>query len=359
MAELSNSELRQGPQKVGFVLIPRFNMMTLTTIVEPMRIANYLSTGPRYEWAYCSFNDAVITASNGMEIACRTDIPEQADFDIIFIIGSWGCEREIHPRLVNWVRRQVRTGKKVCACELGVYALARAGVMSGRQATTHWSCMAGFAEQFPNVDLREQLYTIDRTIMTCAGGAIGMDLMLYLIAEEHGEHLASEVADQIMHHPIRKADAVQRNTLGSAMANIHPHVEAAIKLIEENIAEPRSIPEIAARIGLSQRQLERYFKRHMGCSIVQFSQLLRLQYARVLLTSTRMSIREVSVASGFNSMSHFSHAFVRSFGRKPSQYRQAWPDREDAPSWPGTVYSLIEASRLEAQRKQADQRTGV
>jgi AraC family carnitine catabolism transcriptional activator len=78
---------------------------------------------------------------------------------------------------------------------------------------------------------------------------------------------------------------------------------------------------------------------------VQFSQLLRLQYARVLLTSTRLSIREVSAASGFNSMSYFSQTFARCFGKKPSEYRRAWPDQEAAPSWPGSVVRFLEQIR--------------
>ena len=118
--------------------------------------------------------------------------------------------------------------------------------------------------------------------------------------------------------------------------------------MERNIEEPLSVPQIAAQVGISQRQLERLFRRFMGCSAVQFNQLLRLQYARVLLTSTQLSIREVSAACGFNSMSYFSQAFTKCFEKRPSDYRQAWPDNEPAPEWPGTVFSFIEKSRAMA-----------
>ncbi len=337
--------------KIAFVLIPRFNMMTLMTTIEPLRIANYLSPKLLFDWRFFSFDGERTPANNGMEIDCtRPDSSEQ--FDVVFVVGSWGCERYVNPDVVNWIRRQERLGSLVCAFELGVYVLAKAGLLSGRAATTHWSCMAGFAEQFPNVDLREQLFTVDGNIITCAGGTSGIDLMLQLIGTCHNEQLSAEVADQIMHHPTRKGEAAQRHTLGGTSDTIHPDVAAAVKIIEENVSDPLPIPEVALQIGLSQRQLERCFKRHMGCSVVQFSQLMRLQYARVLLTTTRMSIRQVSVASGFNSMSHFSFAFFKCFGKKPSRYRQAWPDNEPAPSWRGTVYSLVEASRLKAKRKE-------
>ena len=235
--------------------------------------------------------------------------------------------------------------------ELGLYALAHAGLLSGCQATTHWSWRPGFAEQFPEVDVSEQLYTIDGKLMTCAGGTAGVDLMLYLVADDHGEQLATEVANQILHYPRRPPEGAQRFVASGLDGDIHPDVRAAMSLLESCIEEPISVPELCQRLGVSQRQLERLFRRSTGCTIVQFSKLLRLQYARVLLTSTRMTIREVSAACGFNSMSYFSLSFQKVFDKKPSEYRQAWPENEPAPSWPGTVYSFIQSSARAQERQ--------
>ena len=114
-------------------------------------------------------------------------------------------------------------------------------------------------------------------------------------------------------------------------------------LIEQNIEEPLSVPEIAATLGVSQRQLERKFKKHIGCTVVQFGLLRRLQNARVLLISTDMSVREIATASGFNTLSHFAYSFGKFFGRRPSEYRVAWPSNEEAPTWPGTLSNFIES----------------
>ena len=331
-------------RQIAFVLIRRFNMMSLTSTIEPMRIANYLAPNSLYGWSFLSLDGREVIASNGMSVGCGGLEPGASNYDMIFIVGSWGAEHYVGTGLINWLRRQERRGIPICGMEMGVYILARAGLLANRLATTHWSCMAGFAEQFPDVLLREQLFTIDRKLMTCAGGSTGIDMMLELITRQHGDHLASEVANQMMHHPIRSAETVQRHTFSAATEQIHPDAEAVIKLIEANFTEPLSVPELALQIGISHRQLDRIFKRHMGCTVVQFSQLLRLQYSRVLLTTTRMSVREISAASGFNSMSYFSHSFVKCFGKKPSEYRKAWPDPEPVPSWPGTVFSLIEAA---------------
>lgn len=336
-----------------FALIPRFNMMCVTTTLEPMRIANYLSPDPLYSWEYRSAAGGNIAASNGMELMTQPLKAPGDAADMVFVCGSWGSEHYNEPTMFNWLRHKARTGSTVVALELGIYAAARAGLLSGRAATTHWSCMPGFAEQFPSVIMREQLYTVDGNVMTCAGGTATIDLVLHLIAASHGEQLASEVSDQIIHHPMRRPETPQRHTMGGSSEDVDPIVRSAIQLIEDNISEPVRIPEIAARLGLSQRQLERLFKRNLGCSAVQFSQLMRLQHARVLLTSTSMSIREVSAASGFNSLSYFSHVFLKCFGKKPSAYRRAWPDQEPAPTWPGTLFSVNRKQDAKGNRSAA------
>ena len=324
-------------------------MMSLTTTIEPARIANYLSPQPLYQWQYISFDETLVTASNGMSIECELiDSKNKSEFDVIFVIGSWECEHYHNNDLFNWLRWQHLNGVVICSFEVGVYILARAKLLSRKLATTHWSVIAGFEEQFPKINVKEQLFTIDKNLMTCSGGTAGIDLMLHLITARHSDQLAAEISDQIIHYPIRPGKSVQRHTHGSATDSIHPYIDSAIKLMEADIVEPLSIPAIATRVGISQRQLERYFKRYLGCSVVQFSQLLRLQYARVLLTSTRLSIREVSVACGFNSMSHFANVFSKNFGKKPSQYRHAWPESEAAPSWPGTVFSLLKESKFKS-----------
>lgn len=347
-----------GPLNVSFVLIPRFNMMTLTTMIEPMRIANYLAPQPLYQWEFRSAAAGNITASNGLPVACSAlDAAGSWTPEIVILCGSWGGETYRDQGLFRWLRRQVRAGRKMVAVEIGVHVLARTGVLDGHRVTTHWSMMAGLAEAFPKIEVCEQLYTIDGNLMTCAGGTAGLDLMLYLVGQQCGEQLAAEIANQVMHHPRRPAEAMQRFAAGGKDDDVHPDVRAAMVLLEARIEEPSPVPRICQELGVSQRKLERLFRRDTGCTIVQFSKLLRLQYARVLLSSTRMSIREVSAACGFNSMSYFSQSFVQTFGKKPSEYRQAWPENESAPSWPGTVYAFIQSER--AKRPASRQRLAV
>jgi transcriptional regulator GlxA family with amidase domain len=336
--------------RMTFVILPRFNMATLITLIEPLRVANYLSPEPLYQWEILSADGPEIPASNGLTITAQPLDDRNRRGEIVFVLASWGAEDYGNRNLLAWTRRQSRDGARLCVVELGCYPLAKAGLLAQGRIATHWSWAPGFQERFPDIALVEQLYTLDAPVLSCAGGMGGVDLMLRLIADRHGEGMAGEVADQILYQPIRPAEAPQRRTLGQGTDQFPPILREAIALIEDTIAEPLPVPEVALRIGLSQRQLERLFHRGLGCSVVQFGTLVRLQHARVLLIATKLSVREIATATGFNSLSHFASAFRKCFDRRPSDYRQGWAPTEATPSWPGTLSAYIETLRQRTTR---------
>ncbi len=324
-----------------FVVVPRFNITTLITMIETMRIANYLAPEPLFSWEIVSFDGANVAASNGMTTTVATDPDALPSADFVFVLGSWGTEHYDNRTLTAWLRKRARAGESICGVELGCYIAARAGLLDRKPTTIHWSWLSGFRESFDRVDVQECLFTIEGKIMSCSGGLAGVDLMLRLIERIHGSGFSGEIADQMLHHPIRNAASPQRSTMGRSTETMLPLVREAMTLIEENIEEPLSVPEIAATLDVSQRQLERQFKKHVGCTVVQFGLLRRLQNARLLLISTDLSVREIATASGFNTLSHFAFSFGKFFGRRPSEYREAWPANEPAPSWPGSLSDFL------------------
>jgi transcriptional regulator GlxA family with amidase domain len=336
--------------RVTFVILPRFNMATLITLIEPLRVANYLAPEPLYQWEILSADGQEIPASNGLTITAQPLDDRNRRAEIIFALASWGAEDYANRDLLAWLRRQSREGARLCAVELGCYPLAKAGLVGTSRLATHWSWAPGFQERFPDIALVEHLYTLDEPVLSCAGGMGGVDMMLRLIADRHGEGMAGEVADQILYQPIRPPEAPQRRTLGQGTDQFSPVLQQAITLIEATIADPLPVPEIADQIGLSQRQLERLFHRGLGCSVVQFGTLVRLQHARVLLIATKLSVREIATATGFNSLSHFASAFRKCFDRRPSDYRQGWAPSEATPSWPGTLTGYLETLQQRTTR---------
>ena len=130
--------------RLFYVLLPRFNMFSLTNLMEPARIANYLSVEDVYHKKYLSFDRPDIMASNGMAVKCEMAPEQIRRNDLIFIVGSWGAEHYTNRKLFSWLRLQARNGVRICAVEMGAYVLARAGLLARRSATTHWSYLAGF-----------------------------------------------------------------------------------------------------------------------------------------------------------------------------------------------------------------------
>ena len=327
---------------IVFIVVPRFNITTLITMIETLRIANYLAPTSKFSWEVASFDGSKITASNGMTATIKTANDNLRSAEFVFILGSWGTEHYRNQKLTAWLRKRARAGERICGVELGSYIVARAGLLDGKLATIHWSWLNGFKENFDRVEVEENLFTLDSKVMTCSGGLAGVDLMLRLIEEINGSSFSGEIADQMLHHPIRSATSPQRSTMGRSTETMRPLLREAMTLIENNIEEPLTVPQIANLLGVSQRQLERQFKKNVGCTVVQFALLKRLQNARLLLISTDMSIRQIATASGFNTMSHFAFSFGKFFGRRPSDYREAWPKEEPAPTWPGSLSDFLD-----------------
>ena len=117
------------PAQVCFALIPRFNMAGLTTTIEPMRVTNYLSSEQRYEWGFFSAEGGEVQASNGMTVKTQRldDAPSKPL--LAFVCGSWGSEHYEHPHLTRWLKRMHRRAVQLAAMELGIYAIARAGLI--------------------------------------------------------------------------------------------------------------------------------------------------------------------------------------------------------------------------------------
>ena len=336
MSEIqSKQEQPATPFRVAFVLLPKFSSLTLSALVEPLRIANYCGGGEFYHWTYVSAEGETVPGCSGYSID-TTALSDDIDaLDAIIVCGGWNAERYESGVLDRWLRYASRQKVIIGAAEMGSYVLARAGLLAGYAATIHWHCRNAFRERYPDTDLRDQLFVIDRNRMTCAGGAACLDMMLHDIKERFGNALAAEVTDQVVFPTPREASHPQRDTVHIDQGAVPKLLKQAIELMEANVERTIRIPEIATALGLSQRKLERLFNRHLGCSAVAFYRRVRLQRARVLLTQTDMSVLDICIASGFASSSYFSKSYAEEFGMRPRDHRLAWPDAQLSPYWPG------------------------
>jgi len=235
-----------------------------------------------------------------------------------------------HKGTQSWLRKMARKGADVGALCTGSQILARAGLLDGYRCTIHWENLASFIEDFPEIEVTPELFEIDRGRFTCAGGTAAIDLMLNVIARQHGHELAAGVADQCMHDRIRDQHDHQRMSLPARLGVRHPKLLSVIDVMEKNLEEPLNRIDLARDAGLSTRQLERLFRKYLNRLPARYYLELRLNKARLLLVQTNMSIIDVALACGFVSASHFSKCYRDFFGRTPRKERGLPAEKEAA-----------------------------
>jgi AraC family carnitine catabolism transcriptional activator len=336
---------QKSPVNFAFVVLSKFGALTLSSLVEPLRIANYCAGQNLYDWRFLSADGEDVPASAEIRVKTEKVSVEDTTPDVIIVCGGWNAERYDNSNLLSWLQIMGRQGVILGAADTGTYILGRAGLLSGYAATIHWHCHKAFGELYPETELRDSLYVIDRKRMTCAGGTACLDMMLQEIDQRYGNALALEVADQLVHFPHRQAGVTQKEVQSRKQASVPPALQKAIDLMGHNIERPLTIPDLARNLGFSQRKLERLFNKHFGCSAVAFYRVLRLQEARVLLTHTDMSVLDICIACGFASSSYFSKSYTNQFGVRPRDHRTSWPDDEPSPYWPGVATSTITSNQ--------------
>lgn len=316
------TEVGQGPSvEIGFFLVPKFSMMAFSSAVEPLRVANLIAGRELFQWRVFSRDGAPVEASNGMAVLAEDSISGRPRLSTLFVCASHDPLATLDRAAAAWFRRLSVAGTTLGALDTGAWLLAHAGLLDGYRVTVHWEWRDAFAEDFPEVDCRNSLFEIDRGRLTCAGGTAALDMMLHLIGLRFGHGLAVDISEQFIHERIRPAEDAQRMALGRRLGVVDPKLEGVILAMEENLEEPLSSAELSAVAGVSERQLERLFRRTLGCTPTRYYLDLRLRRARTLLGQTRIPVMEVALASGFATPAHFSRAYKQHFGHAPRAER--------------------------------------
>ena len=310
-----------GTIKVGFLMVPNFSMIAFSAAIEPLRVANRMSGETLFEWVIASPTDEAIRASNGVRIEVDSTFAELADCRLVFVCGGLDVQSHTDQNTLNVTRRLDRQGAVVGAICTGTYVLAAAGLLNETRCTIHWENIDGLAEEFPHLEITNELFEIYDNRVTCSGGTASLDMMLYLISQIHGQTLAAQVSDQFIHDRIRDPSDRQRMELRSRLGVSHPKLLTVVGLMEANLEEPLSQTELAKEAALSTRQLERLFRKYLSTTPTRYYLNLRLARARHLLRQTSLSILSVALACGFVSASHFSKCYRETYGRTPRAER--------------------------------------
>lgn len=310
-----------GVQRIGFLLLERFSLLAFSSALEPLRMANTQAGRTIYEWSLFSETGRPVAASNDMESVVDGAIGDAPPLPMLAVCASYTPERVTTDRVLSALRRLARRGTNIGAIDTGSHVVASAGLLDGYRATIHWEHLDTFAEQFPEVEALQDIFVVDRDRFSSAGGTTSLDMMLHLIRTQHGDELAVRVADEFIYHGVRDSNAPQRLTAPARLAARSPRLGEAVAFMEATVEEPLSVPDVAARVGLSTRGLERLFRRWLNTTPARYHRRLRLERARALIQQTSLPLIEVAFRCGFNSAAHFSDAYARFFGHPPSAER--------------------------------------
>lgn len=304
-----------------FVLLDSFTMLSFACAVEPLRIANRLSGKALYEWRLAGEGGELAVCSNGAAFKLDMGLEELDRDDTVLVCGGIDVQDATTKPIIGWLRREARRGVTMGGLCTASYALAKAGLLDGKRATIHWENQDGFLEEFEDVKLTKSVFVIDGNRLSTAGGTASIDLMLKLIADDHGEDFANTVADQLIYSAIRTDQDTQRLSIPTRIGVRHPKLSQVIQMMENAIEEPISPSDLAEDVGMSTRQLERLFRRYLNRSPKRYYMELRLQKARNLLMQTDMSVINVALACGFASPSHFSKCYRAHYNTTPYRER--------------------------------------
>ena len=307
--------------RIGFLIWPSTQALTLALAEEALRVAQRVHPEVVYELSFL-LAEAPAEALPGAswQLPGESWVGKLDGFQKLFLLAD-EPPTSLTPALSSALKQLVRAGCVVAGLSAGVYPLAQLGLLDGYRAAVHWRWQDDFAERFPKVIATSHLFDWDRDRLTACGGMSVLDLLLAVLARDHGAELAGAVSEELVVERIREGGERQRIPLQNRLGSSHPKLTQAVLLMEANIEEPLTTDEIAQHVCVSRRQLERIFKQYLNRVPSQYYLELRLNKARQMLMQTSKSIIQIGLSCGFSSGPHFSSAYRNFFGATPREDR--------------------------------------
>jgi len=304
-------------QRIGFLIWPSTKALTLALAEEALNVAQKVHPEVSYDVVFLHAEPAT---EGGWQLPGEAWAGRMEGCQKLFLLAD-EPPAALTPALSAALKQLVRAGCVMGGLSAGVYPMAQVGLLDGYRAAVHWRWQDDFAERFPKVIATSHLFDWDRDRMTACGGLSVLDLLLAVLARDHGAELAGAVSEELIVERIREGGERQRIPLQNRLGSSHPKLTQAVLLMEANIEEPLTTDEIAQHVCVSRRQLERIFKQYLNRVPSQYYLELRLNKARQMLMQTSKSIIQIGLSCGFSSGPHFSSAYRNFFGATPREDR--------------------------------------
>jgi transcriptional regulator GlxA family with amidase domain len=323
--------------KVTVVVLDGVQALDIAGPLDVFAEANsFLREQDRYEVSLVGLSSGVVSCSNGMQLTVPIGYQDFAgDSDLVLIAGG--------PQLPNfapdsaflaWLRGTAAKSRRYGSVCTGAFILGKAGLLDGKEATTHWSDARRLADEFPLAKvLPDKIFIRDGALFTSAGVTAGIDLCLALVAEDFGRELAVRVAKRLVVYMQREGGQSQYSPYMAQEQEEDSVIARVRQYVKDHITETPSIEELASSILVSRRTFSRIFAKSANMTPLAFVEQVRIDVARGLLEETDAPLKTVAYRSGFRSSGHMRMAFMRRLGVAPRQYRERFRGSESTQRW--------------------------
>ncbi|WP_287104132.1 GlxA family transcriptional regulator [Mesorhizobium sp.] len=313
-----------------FYLMPEFDLLAFASATGVLHRANRALGYLAYSWRTATNLQGTVTASCGTPVLAemslisgRKALLNGSRPSMVVICAGDNADGHSTKGLEAWMRECRHHRVMLAALGTGTQILASSGVLSNKSCAVHWQFRPGFSERFMDVDIKTSIYTIDDSIWTCSGSSASLDMMLYLVGQQFGPSVVSQICEHALIERGRGPEEAQRVPFVKGGRLSNPTVLKLIQEMERTAGDPVPMSNLAKFVDRSRRQMERLFRREIGCSPSRYYLLLRLERAKMLLVQSDMPIIEIAVGCGFVSASHFSKCFREVNGVTPQALRRS------------------------------------
>lgn len=279
---------------------------------------------PWYSVKLCS-ETAELRLLGGATVRTSYGLADLAGADTVVIPSVRDVDEPTSPELVDAIRAADARGARLVSICSGAFALAAAGVLDGRTATTHWIYTDLLKKAYPDIDIDPSpLYVDNGRVLTSAGCAAGLDLCLHIVRSDYGVRVANDVARRLVISPHRGGGQAQYIETPVPEPAEDGRIAAGMAWALENLDRPIALDELAAQSMMSRRSYLRQFAKATGTTPIKWLTEQRIQASLALLESSEFSIEQIAVRVGFESPATYRHHFVRQMHTTPSDYRSAF-----------------------------------
>jgi transcriptional regulator GlxA family with amidase domain len=308
------------PRRIVIVGFDRVQALDITGPSEVFSLAHRAAPGGAYEIELIGAAGNLRTSSG---LTLQTQPPDTRAIDTLIVPGGQGTRAATNDeRLISWIRTAAKRSRRVTSVCTGAFLLARAGLLDGRRATTHWSACNALQRLHPAIEVDpDPIFVRDGNVYSSAGVTAGIDLALALVEEDLGPQAALNAARSLVLFVRRPGGQAQFSAGLKTQAASHRRIRELQQWIQGNLNSDLAVPTLAERCFMSERNFSRVFAKEVGETPASYVESLRLERARLLLETTEHQLDQIASECGFGTVETLRRTFARRLHASPSDYR--------------------------------------